>query len=115
MNNIINTFVLVIIPLGIFGGIIAYVAYGPSIYTDRKTMLQRSFLSSYLFIIGFLPLFLTWTSSDLQSFEFKTILKPVLLSLIYCLIGGALLGTLTYTRISLLEQISKNSGVAKNK
>jgi len=113
MNNLTETLISLIIIAGISGGLVASVAFGPSIFADRKTWLQRSFLSSYLFIIGLFPLFLTWTLSDLQDFEFKTILKSVLLLLIYCLIGGAFLAMLVYTRILLLERFSKNLRAAK--
>jgi len=107
MNNLTETVISTIIIVGIAGGIVAYVAFGPSIFTDRKLWLPRSFLSSYLLIIGFFPLFLAWTLSDLQNFEFSAILESVLLLLIYCLVGGAFLAVLVYARILLWERYSK--------
>ena len=113
MNNLTGILSSTIITAGLIGGLIAYVALGPSMFVDRKQWLKRSFLSSYLFLLGVSPLFLTWTLSDLQVIEFKTVLKSVVLLLIYCLIGGAFLAILTYIRILLLERFSKNLHATK--
>jgi len=107
MSNLTDTLISVIIIAGLVGGAIGFLFFGPSINVSRQQQWRSSLLSSYLTVIGFFPLFLTWTIIDLPDFEFKTILKSILLLLVYCLIGGYIFAMLNYARILMLEQYSK--------
>lgn len=109
MNNLTSTIIIA----GFIFSVIAYTAFAPSLFAEKKQWLRKSLLSSYLAVIGLLPLFLTWTLSDLQAFNFTTILKAVFLLLIYCLIGGAFLAMLNYMRMLLWERFSKNLRATK--
>ncbi len=113
MNNLIDIITTAILIAGPIVGFIASLIVGPSIFSERSQWLKRSFLSSYLLILGFFPIFLTWSLSDLKVFEYKEIVSLIFRLLIYCLIGGVILAVLTYIRILLLERFSKNLRATK--
>jgi hypothetical protein len=113
MNKLTDIISSIILIAGPIAGFIASLITGPSIFSAKTQWLKRSFLSSYLLILGFFPIFLTWSLSDLKVFGYREIANSILHLLIYCVIGGAVLAILTFIRILLLERFSKNVHVPK--
>jgi hypothetical protein len=87
------------------GGIIGYVILSPNPWNPKEQWLKKSVISSYVGMFGFFILLLTLDQNDLinelQALDYGAIWKSVWSILVYILLGGILLTTGTYLKVSM--------------